>query len=141
MMKGYFMSLSFSFPPRGRFMPWVFMLALMLCACGQSPEGTVKDYFDAVAENRVEDAVNFYSLKDVKENDLTMAKGKLQMIVGEQYSRIGENGGLESVKTKLVEQKDDEAKVEVEISYKNGQTSTDQIQLTKESGRWKLYLK
>jgi hypothetical protein len=140
-MKGYFMSLSFSFPPCGRFMPWVFMLALMLCACGQSPESTVQDYFDAVAANRVEDAVNFYSLKDVKENDLTMVKGKLQMIVGEQYSRIEGNGGLASVKAKLVEQKDNEATVEVEISYKNGETSTEQIPLLKESGRWKLYLK
>jgi hypothetical protein len=119
-------------------MPWVFMLALMLCACGQSPEGTVKDYFDAVAENRVEDAVNFYSLKNVKENNLTAAKGKLQMAVGAQHARIENNGGLASVKTKLVEQKDDEAKVEVEISYKNGQTKTDRIQLVKESGRWKL---
>jgi hypothetical protein len=122
-------------------MPWVFMLVLMLCACSQSPESTVEAYFDAVADNRVEEAIDFYSLKDVKESNLTTAKGKLQMIVGEQHARIEKNGGLASVKAKLVEQKDDEATVEVEISYKNGQTKTDRIRLVKESGRWKLHPK
>jgi hypothetical protein len=132
--------MSFSFLSRGKFVSWVFLLAFLLCACGQSPEGTAEAYLRAVAENRVEDAINFYSLKDVRENDLTTARGKLQMIIGEQYSRIKARGGLKSLTTNLVEQEGNEAKVEVEIRYENGDTEKANFRLTKESGDWKLHL-
>jgi hypothetical protein len=124
-------------------MSWGAALALALSACGSppSPENTVQSYFKAVDGNRVEEAVDLFSLKDVKQNDLTMAKGKLQMIVGEQYSNTKKAGGLESVKTKLVEQKEDTAVVEAEIRYKNGRIRTEKLTLVKESGAWKLKLK
>ncbi|MDR1275958.1 MAG: DUF4878 domain-containing protein [Candidatus Accumulibacter sp.] len=137
--------MSFSFLSRVRFTLWGAALALTLalsaCSSSQSPEGTVESYFKAVDANRVEDAVKLFSLKNVKESDLTMAKGKLQMIVGEQYAKTKAAGGLESVKTKLVEQKENTAVVEAEILYKNGKTRKEKLTLTKESGGWKLLLK
>jgi hypothetical protein len=140
-MKGIF-SMIFSFLSRAKYMLWGATLVLTLSACGSSPspESTAQSYFKAVDENRVEDAIKFFSLKDVKKNDLSTAKDKLQMIVGRQCSNFKKAGGLESVKTKLVEQKKDRAVVEAAIRYKNGQTRTEKLTLAKESGVWKLKL-
>lgn len=119
----------------------VCLLGAFLVACGSSPEGTVNDYFKAVADNRVEDAVAFFSIKDVKENDLTMVKGKLQMIVGEQYASIQKAGGLQTVDTKSVTIEGETAKVEVELTYGNGKKKTERFTLQKEDGGWKILLK
>jgi hypothetical protein len=116
------------------------LLGSFLVACGSSPENTVKAYLNAVADNRVEEAVAFHSLKDVKENDLTMAKGKLQMVVGEQYSKIKESGGLQSVETKIISQEEDKATVEVRIVYDNDKEETPQFKLIKENGDWKIQI-
>jgi hypothetical protein len=118
------------------------LLGSLLIACGKSsPEGTVKDYLDAVANNRVEEAVAFYTLKNVKENDLTMAKGKLQMIIGEQYSKIQTAGGLQSVETKIIRQENDKATVEAHIVYSDSKEDTARFNLVKEDGGWKIQMK
>ncbi|MDR1890340.1 MAG: DUF4878 domain-containing protein [Zoogloeaceae bacterium] len=127
------------------FFPRFFMLCLLgvfLVACGSSssPEGTVNDYFKAVVDNRVEDAVAFYSIKDVKDNDLTMVKGKLQMIVGEQISKMQKSGGLQTLTTKTVSAEGDTATVEVEITYGNGKKESETLKLGKEEGGWKILL-
>lgn len=118
-------------------------LGAFLVACGlsSSPEGTVEAYFKAVADNRVEDAVAFYSIKDVKENDLTMVKGKLQMVVGEQISDIKDSGGLQSLDAKTVKAEGDRATVEVEMTYGNGEKKDETIELVKEDGGWKILLR
>lgn len=117
----------------------VFTVAL-LSACSQSPESVAKSYIQTVADNRVEEAVGYFSLADVKENDLTMVKGKCQMIVGEQYSIMQSKGGLDSVTTTLDDQKDNTAHVTIEMKYKNGETKKDSLTLVKDSGKWKIKL-
>ncbi|MDR1423871.1 MAG: DUF4878 domain-containing protein [Azoarcus sp.] len=121
---------------------WMSLFVLVLAACSPSaPEDVVKDFYKAVADNRVDDAVAYFSLQDVKENDLTVVKGKLQMVVGERYSRIQDNGGLESITTEVVEQQDDTARVKVELKFKNGKTKNESARLVKDSGKWKMHLK
>jgi len=113
----------------------------LLTACSQSPESVVRSYFKAVADNRTEEAVGYFSLKDVKESDLTMVKGKFRMFVGGQYSVMQEKGGLDSISTTLVDQNDATANVAYEIKYKNGETEKDTLPMVKDSGQWKIQLK
>ncbi|GHU11391.1 hypothetical protein AGMMS50225_16810 [Betaproteobacteria bacterium] len=121
---------------------WISLFALALTACSSaSPEDVVKNFFEAAAANRVDEAIEYFSLRDVKENDLTAAKGKLQIIVGQTYSNIQKNGGLDSITTTLVEQKEDTARVKVEIKFKNGKSSDQHKNLVKDSGKWKIVLK
>ena len=119
---------------------WISLFALALAGCSSSPEDVVKDFYKAVADNRVEDAVGYFSLQGIKENDLTQAKGKFQMMVGELHSTIKARGGLDSVLATPGEQKDDSVRVEVELKFKNGTTKKESLKLAKESGKWKIRL-
>jgi len=116
------------------------LFILTFAGCGSSPESVVEKFFKAAAANRVDDAIECFSLKDVKQNDLTMIKGKLQMIVGEQYSTIQEKGGLSSVKATLMEKSGDTAKVKAVVKFKNGQTDEEIFDLIKDKG-WKIVVK
>ncbi|MCL2160460.1 MAG: DUF4878 domain-containing protein [Betaproteobacteria bacterium] len=120
-----------------------FVFALLAACSSQSPESVAGDYMKAAANNRVEEAIGYFALGDIKENDLTAVKGKLQMIVGQQYSVIQDNGGLDSVSTNLVEKNEDgtSATVMVETKFKNGQSKKDRMTLIQESGKWKIRLK
>lgn len=126
---------------------WISLFALALVACSSSsPEDVVKEYCKAVADNRVDDAIAFFSLKDVKENDLTQAKGKLLMIVGKQYSEFQGKGGLESVATSVIEPKKGDSekgivRVKSELKFKNGETQSTDWTLVQESGKWKFLLR
>jgi len=115
---------------------------LLLAACSSSPtpETVVRDFINAAANNRVEEAIGYFSLEGVKGNDLTAAKGKLMMVVGDFYSRIEGNGGLDSVSTSLAENKDNTARVEAVMKFKNGQTKKERFDLIQESGQWKIHL-
>ena len=82
---------------------WMSLFALALVACSTpTPEDVVRYFYKAVAGNRIDEAVGYFSLVDVKENDMAAAKGKLQMIAGELSSRIATNDGLDSVTTTVV---------------------------------------
>jgi hypothetical protein len=72
----YFSTEDFSMPShRITFSLRLFIACLLgsfLVACGaSSPEDAARDFYQAVADNRVDDALAFYSLEGVKENDLT----------------------------------------------------------------------
>ena len=117
----------------------------LIAACSsQTPESVANDFIKAAASNRVDEAVGYFSLENVKENDLTAAKGKLLMIVGQLYSSIQSEGGLDSVSSTLVDnngKNDNTARVNVEMKFKNGKTKTEHFILAKESGKWKIKIK
>lgn len=127
---------------RGLSVLWMTLFALTLAGCSTpAPEEVVKDFYKAIASNRIDEAIGYFSLTDVKENDMAAAKGKLQMIAGEFASRIANNGGLDSVTTTIVEQTDETARVKAELKLKNGQTLNESHNLVKESGKWKFKVK
>ncbi|MDR3087507.1 MAG: DUF4878 domain-containing protein [Azoarcus sp.] len=118
------------------------LLGGLLTACGSSsPEGVVKDFYKAVADNRIEKAMSFISFEGAKENELTMVQGKMQMIVGDQYSKIRKADGLKSIETKIVTQEGDTATVEATLTYGNGKNKTEKFHLGNEKGGWKIRLK
>jgi hypothetical protein len=135
------MSSGFHVQSRPLYILCLSFFVMLLSACGSSPESTVEDYFDAVADNRIDEAISYFSLKDVGKNDLTTAKGKLQMIVGEQHSRIMKRGGIKSLKATTIEETEDSATVEVETVFNDGTNDKDRIRLQKEDGAWKIHIK
>jgi hypothetical protein len=136
------MPLAFPVFVRRFFLMCLSFCALILAGCGTaSPEGTVEKYYKAVAANRVDEAVSCFSLKDVKENDLTAVKGKIQMVVGNQYSTIQKAGGLDSIATHTVKQDKDTAEVEATVKFKDGTTQKETFPLTKDGSDWKILLR
>jgi hypothetical protein len=118
----------------------LFTLALAGCS-SSTPTDVVQDFYKAVAANKVDAAVAYFSLRDIKESDLTAAKGKMQMVVGNAHSKIENQGGLESVTTTVIEQKDDIVRVKAELKFKNGVTNDEYFTLEKDGGNWKIRLK
>ncbi|MDR2690329.1 MAG: DUF4878 domain-containing protein [Azoarcus sp.] len=135
-ISGIFMSSSLPVQSRPLYVLFTLFLVTLLSACGSSPESVVEDYFDAVANNRIDKAISYCSLKSVGENDLT--KGKLQMVVGVQHSQITQNGGIKSLKVTTTQEAEDHATVEVEIVFGNGQSNKDNLRLRKEGSAWKI---
>ncbi|MDN3525278.1 DUF4878 domain-containing protein [Halomonas sabkhae] len=118
-------------------------LALLLIACSASadtPEETIKAFYKTIAANDVEGAIDYISLVDVKESEMTQARGKLQMMVGNFHSKAEKRGGLASVEVLAVSRNEDgtEADVDVRLTYGNGDTQENQDNLIKEDGDWKL---
>jgi hypothetical protein len=117
------------------------MSALLMTACSApAPEDIVKDFYEAMADNRIEDAVNCFSLKDVKGSDLTAVKGKVTMLAADFQSTIKKRGGLDSITTTLVKKEGETAQVDVGIKYKDGKTEKQSMKLENSSGKWKIVM-
>lgn len=117
-------------------------LGLVGCFGGGGPEGVVREFYGAVAKGDAEQATKFIALKQVSANEMMMAKGKIQMMVGEGKARIEANDGL--AKVDVLEQKLSEdgesAQLQVQVTYKNGKTSSSRMKMVKEEGGWKIRL-
>ncbi|MDR2129240.1 MAG: DUF4878 domain-containing protein [Burkholderiaceae bacterium] len=119
------------------------LLGALLAACGaSSPESTVKDFYKAIADNRTDDAMALILIEDVKQSNLTAAKGKLQMMFGMLAAEIEKGGGLKSIETKIISQEGDVAVVEATLVLGNDkQEKAGKTNLVKKDGRWMIQLK
>lgn len=120
----------------------VFAFALTACSGGK-PESTVETFYEAAAQGDVDKAIAQISFSGVPAAQMTAAKGKMQMIVGEMQARIQANDGLDEVE--ILESKVGEdgktATVRAKVIFKNGKDKTESHRLIKEDGDWKLQLK
>ena len=117
-----------------------FAFALLTACSPQTPESVVSSYIKAVASNNVDEAMGYLALGDVKGNEFTQTRGKIRGMLDSQYSAIQENGGLDSISTKLINKNDNIAHVKLTMKYKNGKTESGDMTLVKESGEWKISL-
>ncbi|MCL2160461.1 MAG: DUF4878 domain-containing protein [Betaproteobacteria bacterium] len=103
----------------------------------ETPESVVSNHVKAVVANRVDEAIEYLVQRDANE------KKKLQAHVEGLHQQVQDNGGVDSILTSLVSKNDDDtrAKVELELKYKNGETDGGQMDLIKESGKWKIQLR
>jgi hypothetical protein len=119
-------------------------LALLLAACGSNnkPEDFTKQFYQTIAAGKIDQAVGMFSYQDVKESDMTTARGKVTMVVGHMQSKIEESGGLKSVEILSVETAGDtQANIEVKLHFNNGSSETDRLRLIREQDGWKIQLK
>ncbi|WP_037587155.1 DUF4878 domain-containing protein [Stenoxybacter acetivorans] len=115
-------------------------LSLSACAADKKPEAVVEQFYRAAFDDKTDEAINYVALGDVKENDMTATKGKIQMMVGGMSSKAKEWGGLQSIKTTVLEQEETYAKVETELTFKNDEIREHVEKLVKEDGKWKIIL-
>jgi len=118
-----------------------FFVFALFAACSsqtsETPESVTDDYIKAVAENRLDEALGYFARGDAKEKD------EIKTRTEDLYLRLQEKGGFDSVSSNLVDKNDDgtRTRVEVEVKYKSGDTDSGQMDLIKESGKWKIQLR
>lgn len=119
------------------------LLALGLVACsGGKPEDTLEKFYRAAEKGDVETAIKQIHLSNVKDAQLTQAKGKVQMIVGEVQGQIKANGGFDGLN--VIESKiapdEKSANLRVKLKFKNGTEQPDNARLIKDSDGWKIVI-
>jgi len=113
----------------------VFFVSVLTAACSSdTPEGVVKGYITAIANNRIDEAIGYFPSETGKDQD----GGAMRRDQETGYSWVQDRGGLDSVLTSLVDNKNDTAHVKAEIKFKNGETENATFALSKESGKWKF---
>ncbi|MCL2160808.1 MAG: hypothetical protein FWH56_02810 [Betaproteobacteria bacterium] len=114
----------------------IFFAFTLLTAC--SPQkSAAEDYINAIANNRIEEAIGYFALKN--ENNSMTEKKKLMVHIDRLHAIIHDNGGLNSLSTTIEENKTfGMTHVNAEMKYKNGTTRTIQLALLKEQGGWKI---
>ncbi|MCZ2106141.1 MAG: DUF4878 domain-containing protein [Burkholderiales bacterium] len=117
-------------------------LALGLSACfGAGPEAAVEGFYQAVAQGDADKAMGFLALESVSANEMLMVKPKIQMLVATGKAKIDANGGLKGVKiTDQQPQGENALHVRLEITFQNGKTDSDTMNLVKEKDGWKIKL-
>jgi phage shock protein A len=120
------------------------LLVAALSACsGGKPEDTLEAFYRAAEKGDVEKATKQVSLANVKDAQLTQAKGKVQMIVGEVQGKLKANGGFDSLE--VVESKVDPdgktADLRVKLKFGNGTDKQERARLVKESDGWKIVIR
>lgn len=115
------------------------MSLILLSACSnETPESFSKHFFEALATGKTDKAINMFSLDEVKENEMTTARGKLMMVVGGMQSYINQNGGLKSVDIMSVQEYPEYVGVHVRLQFGNGTQKNEILKLTHQDGDWKL---
>lgn len=123
---------------------FMMVMGLALAACsGGKPESVLETFYRAVAAGDVETAAKQISYQRIPPAQMTQAKGKVQMLVGEMQSRIQANGGLDKVETIDVTVAEDGKTVTVNtrLKFQNGKDHTQQHRLANEGGDWKIVLR
>jgi hypothetical protein len=120
----------------------LFIAALSACSGGK-PEDTLDKFYRAAEKGDVETAVKQISFASVKADEMTMAKGKVQMIVGEAQKMIKANDGYKSMEV-LESKIDSEGKtatVRAKLLFNNGKDKADNAKLVKDSDGWKIVIR
>lgn len=112
------------------------------CSSSSSPEKAATHFFELVNKNKIDEAVQMFSTRDVKAEEMTMAKGKFTTIVGRMYAVLQANDGLKGVQVDSVDPvSEDRARVNVTLTFKNGKTKTERLNMVRDNGNWMLSIK
>jgi len=125
---------------RFRWITLCYLLATiaLLSACSAKPESTIQAFYKAVAAGNVDKAIEQVSFAGVEAKEMTSAKGKLQMIIGEMKKQIDANNGLKQAEIINSSVDGDKASVQVKIIFNNGKDTTGPHDLVCENGKWKI---
>jgi len=110
----------------------------LVTACSYQDYNVVKDYMDAVADNRVEEAIGYSSFEDAKDNDFAELKEKFLVHINHLNYIIQENGGLSSLSITFDNDSERIRYAKVKMSFKNEKTEEARLTLVNESGNWKI---
>lgn len=119
------------------------LVTLLLTACGSgSPEETLSEFYETIADNDADKAISYFSIEGLKESEMAMAKGKLQMVVGEFYAQTESKNGLDKIEVTNVVFNEDKTQAEatVQLTFGNGEIKRNTDNLVKEKDGWKISL-
>lgn len=112
----------------------VFLVVVYLSGCGSSPS-TPED-FASEFFRKVEAAD--MSVTDMMAPELVQMLGqeKIEKSINQQSAEFKEKGGIASIEVVDKEEKENEVKMKVKLTFGNGTTKTDDMSLIKKDGNW-----
>ena len=132
-----------------KMMGFMFLAVAMmtLSACGDKPDEAGKaavEFIEAVASGDGDKAVSLMYFGDLEKDPMAeQITGKFKMIVAEAGKKIKEQGGLGKVEVAKVEYSEDKNKAVVTLKtvLKNGEEKTENQNMIKVDGKWKVEVK
>ena len=124
-----------------------FLLALIaifvLAGCGSDPKGVAEDFIRALYEGDSKTLVDAIDIPDKNRSDdgsMQMINGKLIQMAGAGKEEASKRDGLKGVSGELQTSGEESAIVKVTVSFKNGMSHTEDVDLIKKDGKWKVSL-
>lgn len=114
--------------------PTVLILALLAGCTDSGPAGTVEKFHHHVEDGEIEEAAEMFSGEIVA----MFGRDKLESRLSQQTREISRKGGIQSLDIVSEEVSGQVADVRVRVTYGNGRTDEQDVQLTKIDGEWKL---
>lgn len=109
--------------------------SLSLTACGQSPKGIIKDYFDQLDSGNINKATDYIS-DSIKSR---LGDEKVRSAMHENARKLQYNGGLDKVEILAEDVHGDMAKVRYTLHFKNGRERNESLRLERDKkGEWKI---
>jgi len=134
-------SLSFTRLMRAIFLSLT-VFALAACGGADKPEDVVQTWYKAAVAGDTEAALKHLYLDEVPADQMAMAKGKVQMIIGEVARQAKANDGLKKID--VLDTNIDEAKqratVRVRLTFGNGKDKTETVRLRQSDKKWRVVL-
>jgi Domain of unknown function (DUF4878) len=112
----------------------VALLAVVLTACGASPESVVEGFFQSVGKGEISQAQKYLSKNVVG----MLPPQKLEAMLTQESTKVTKCGGIKAVEVNLTGEGEVRSGTAT-ITYKGEcQVRTDKVKLIKEDGAWKL---
>lgn len=118
-------------------------LVAMLVACSNNgPEQVAKEFTEKMLTGDAEAviALTYFSEDPTKSSDADIAKGKIKIILQEVKVETNKKGGVDKIVTDPATLSGDKktAKVKVHVTFKNGDKSSNDINLIETKDGWKV---
>ena len=111
-------------------------VVLSLAGCSSGPDGAVKGFFKALDAGEVDKAMGYLSTSTLN----ALGHDKWQAALTSAVKDLQSKGGLSSVKVVDKKVHGDTAVVTVKLTFGDGSSETDTINLIKEDGDWKIQM-
>ena len=110
------------------------LLALLFSGGGGGPAGTAKDFFWALEQGNVEEARGLMS----SQLRTLLNDQKLGMALAQNRAQAQQREGLQDIEVVQETVNGDRAVVQLKLTYGNGLTDVQNVQLVQEEGAWKI---
>lgn len=114
------------------------VISLLLGACGMvdTPVGVSKQFLSSIDKGKVDAAIDCLSPRMVNQFGVE----KLRSGFSEQALQVKRKGGIDSMKVTREDVVGDVAEIQIQVTYGDGSTDTEDFKLAKENGDWKIQL-
>lgn len=117
------------------------LVVLAGCGASSSPESVVENLYEALEDNRTNEAASYFSATHLGEtNQMTQLQQHLNTVLTQAAAQIQEQGGLDGVNITTSKEDDPVAMVEAEVKVNSGKTYRVNFSLTEEESKWKVIL-